>query len=373
MDLFSSLIQEKLNNVLNGDKLCVLAHGESNSGKTYTLEGDNNEKGIIKNIIKWFLDKEFMDIEISVACVQIYNNYVKDVLDQNNKRYFEFKFRKINTETEVFFDQCCQIKIHDMISCDNFTRIVKQNKLTRETKININSSRSHVLTILRTKHRGKDGFIKIFDLAGNENISRAKTKNQGLTESININKSLVVLKRILISKTNVVPFGDSNLTKLFKDVYLSYDKIILIATINLLAENLNGSLKTLEYVSSAKYCIRLPKNTYKNCKSPETYFNVEKNNFCLLSGFEEQEMEKYYNNEEKRQFIGLKIKHDFFTINCNVREFNKQKIEGKNRCGFFLIWLFLLILCFVILIVCIKIYNHKSMSSYEIFLKSFNF
>lgn len=34
----------------------IFSYGVTNAGKSYTMVGDNNNKGILPNILKWLLD-----------------------------------------------------------------------------------------------------------------------------------------------------------------------------------------------------------------------------------------------------------------------------------------------------------------------------
>ena len=76
--------------VLNGYNGTILAYGQTSSGKTHTMLGEDienvEERGIIPRMVSGFFDqisKQPEDIEFAmkVSFVEIYNEKIRDLLD----------------------------------------------------------------------------------------------------------------------------------------------------------------------------------------------------------------------------------------------------------------------------------------------------
>jgi kinesin family protein 5 len=79
-----------VDSVLNGYNGTILAYGQTSSGKTHTMLGedieDMEERGIIPRMVGGFFDqisKQPEDIEFAmkVSFVEIYNEKIRDLLD----------------------------------------------------------------------------------------------------------------------------------------------------------------------------------------------------------------------------------------------------------------------------------------------------
>ena len=103
-----------------------------------------------------------------------------------------------------------------------------KGRKTAFTALNAHSSRSHAIFTLyieqrevlpQDKVRVIKGKISIADLAGSENNKRTENKGERLTESKNINRSLLALGAVIdaLHKGTKPPYRDSVLTRLLSD------------------------------------------------------------------------------------------------------------------------------------------------------------
>lgn len=135
-----------------------------------------------------------------------------------------------------------------------------------ETKCNDFSSRSHAIftMTIHTKDTAADGEeevrvgkLHLVDLAGSESIGRSGARDSRAREAGNINRSLLVLGRVisaLVEKRSYVPYRDSKLTRLLQDSLGGSTKTCLIATISPSSASLEETMSTLDYAARAK-CI----------------------------------------------------------------------------------------------------------------------
>ena len=72
--------------------MCIFAYGQTGAGKTYTMEGEPDNPGLIPRTIemvfedvqKWMKDGwEYATVTLS--CMEIYINTVRDLIDSKNE------------------------------------------------------------------------------------------------------------------------------------------------------------------------------------------------------------------------------------------------------------------------------------------------
>ena len=136
-----------------------------------------------------------------------------------------------------------------------------QNRSVGATKMNTDSSRSHLLLLL--KLHGTDrvtnavtrGTLTLVDLAGSERISKTEATGQRLVEAAAINKSLSALGQVFGAlRTNAmhVPYRNSKLTQLIQSSLGGDGKACLFVNVSPLASNLSETASTLQFGSAAK-------------------------------------------------------------------------------------------------------------------------
>ena len=149
------------------------------------------------------------------------------------------------------------------------------NRITRATRANIASSRSHTIFQLLIEtdtvdHRGyfKHGKLNLCDLAGSEKLSKEETgsgqrvSEKHLTELKTINLSLSTLGKVISalgkkshqgpSSSVHIPYRDSKLTRFLQDSLGGHTRTVLIATVSPNIDCADESLSTLKFADRAK-------------------------------------------------------------------------------------------------------------------------
>jgi centromeric protein E len=198
----------------------ILTYGQTSSGKTYTMMGDECAKGVIELTV----DDIFSEIEscsdksfnLSVSFIEIYNEKIFDLLVERKHELRIFESQGEATTNQV------QIAIR---SKRDFLRILRsgsRNKHVASTALNENSSRSHTILTINIESTDANAEIKssklfLVDLAGSEKPDA--TKNS-FHEGLHINKSLLALGKIIrqLTEKNVnvknLRYRESVLTRL---------------------------------------------------------------------------------------------------------------------------------------------------------------
>ena len=137
------------------------------------------------------------------------------------------------------------------------------------TMMNQTSSRAHTIITIEFKQIMQEedrkleklSIINLVDLAGSEKAGQTGATGQRLKEGCAINKSLTVLGNcisVLAEKASgkaskaVVPYRDSNLTRILQNALGGNSKTIMICAISPAALNYEETLSTLRYADRAK-------------------------------------------------------------------------------------------------------------------------
>lgn len=143
------------------------------------------------------------------------------------------------------------------------------NRSIGSTLMNQTSSRAHTIITIEFKQLyvedgrkiEKFSVINLVDLAGSEKAGQTGAEGARLKEGCAINKSLTVLgtcisvladKAMGKEKKAVIPYRDSNLTRILQNALGGNSKTIMICAISPASMNYEESLSTLRYADRAK-------------------------------------------------------------------------------------------------------------------------
>ena len=252
----SPLIQSSL----DGFNINIFAYGQTGSGKTFTMEGDLStpEKyGIVPRavdrIFKCFNDELSSigwDMKFVLSVCEIYNKKTRDLLAEKNvEKTEELKEMQIKSLKEWN---------------ENFGQIGQRRKVA-ETKMNMESSRSHLIFKIKIHlHNSKTdedrfGSLNLIDLAGSERVDKSTVSEERFKESIEINSSLTHLKSVFEAMKSkhekFIPFHNTPLTDVLKDC-LSGDnsKTLMFVNISPLLDSFKESTCSLKFATDVNKC-----------------------------------------------------------------------------------------------------------------------
>ena len=279
-EVFDCCEGEKLvEKLISGYNVTIIAYGQTGSGKTYTMEGykyDTNHKPIIHNnpellgliprvISRLFLSlnsKKNKNFVINANYIQIYKEKIFDLLSENSQN---LKLRW--SQYESFYIENLTSKICSSI--EDLTALFQLGLLRKKIashNMNKVSSRSHCLFTINIKKistKGKILFSKfcLVDLAGSERVAVTGNQGQALKESIEINKSLFILRQVITSLSSNekhIPFRDSKLTCLLSQSIGGNSWSILIACISPLNTNYEENVSTLMFATKTNTIFNIP-------------------------------------------------------------------------------------------------------------------
>lgn len=259
----------------------VFAYGQTSSGKTYTMMGDQESPGVIPRAIEDVFayiqensnQREFL---LRVSYLEIYNETIRDLLSPENQdlKLHEDKQRGIYVSP---------LREDIVTSPEQVMQIIQDGEAYRHvstTDYNDYSSRSHTVFQLIIESREKalnatvmsrfDKYrtgasksslgsavrisaLNLIDLAGSEKASSSADRRR---EGAFINKSLLtlgtVISKLTDEKSSHIPFRDSKLTRLLQPSLQGNARISVLCTISPAMLNQEESTNTLKFAQRIK-------------------------------------------------------------------------------------------------------------------------
>ncbi|EPZ33973.1 Kinesin, motor region domain-containing protein [Rozella allomycis CSF55] len=257
--VYSSTLKTILPQLLNQGRISFFAYGQTSSGKTHTVFGNQSNPGVYhyacKDIFK--LIKNDKSLFVTVCFYEIYGGRIYDLF-QNKARLQLLEDGK--GDIKIMGLQEIQVgSYEDMIRLIDYGF---STRTTASTSANDESSRSHA--ILQISIRQGDGSIvkgkfSLIDLAGSERASDVNhTDRQRRIEGAEINKSLLALKECIraLNKRQSgahIPFRASKLTQVLRDCFIGNNSLtVMIAAVSPASDSCDHTLNTLRYADRVK-------------------------------------------------------------------------------------------------------------------------
>uniref|UniRef100_A0AAG5DC42 Kinesin motor domain-containing protein n=1 Tax=Anopheles atroparvus TaxID=41427 RepID=A0AAG5DC42_ANOAO len=279
--VFNNVGRDILENAFQGYNACIFAYGQTGSGKSYTMMGNQENKGIIPRLCDELFasiaakQTDELSYKVEVSYMEIYNEKVHDLLDPKTSKQ-SLKVREHNV-LGPYVDGLSQLAVTSFLDIDNLMAEGNKSRTVAATNMNSESSRSHaVFTVVLTQTLidtlsgvtgEKVSRVSLVDLAGSERAVKTGAVGDRLKEGSNINKSLTTLGLVISkladstggagggggkNKDKFVPYRDSVLTWLLKDNLGGNSKTVMLATLSPAADNYEETLSTLRYADRAK-------------------------------------------------------------------------------------------------------------------------
>ncbi|XP_077173790.1 kinesin-like protein KIF23 isoform X7 [Paroedura picta] len=226
---------------------------------------------------------------VFVSYIEIYNNYIYDLLDEAPFDPIKPKWNSCGTPVRpvdfvppqskilredqnhnMYVAGCTEVEVKSTEEAfEVFWRGQKKRRIAN-TQLNRESSRSHSVFLIKLAQAPLDADgdnvlqdkelitlsqLSLVDLAGSERTNRTKAEGSRLREAGNINQSLMTLRTCIealrenqtYGTNKMVPYRDSKLTHLFKNYFDGEGKVRMIVCVNAKAEDYDESLQVLRF------------------------------------------------------------------------------------------------------------------------------
>lgn len=255
--------------VLAGYNASILAYGQTGTGKTHTMVGEEEaEKGIIPRALEDILETVHTDPEfsytINIGFVQVYMEMLQDLLFPDSPT--PIRIREDPSEG-VYLTGSTWKSVHTLSDCMNLLSLGNNNRNSAFTSMNAQSSRSHAVFLVRVEKRYQrtednerssaviSSMLNLVDLAGSERVKKSKATGLRFDEAKNINLALLALGNCIQAlsdkKSKYVPYRDSKLTRLLANSLGGSSKTSLIITIGPSLAHVTETLSTLNFGTRA--------------------------------------------------------------------------------------------------------------------------
>eukprot|EP00419_Tripos_fusus_P054852 CAMPEP_0172805932 /NCGR_PEP_ID=MMETSP1075-20121228/6022_1 /TAXON_ID=2916 /ORGANISM="Ceratium fusus, Strain PA161109" /LENGTH=769 /DNA_ID=CAMNT_0013644645 /DNA_START=75 /DNA_END=2384 /DNA_ORIENTATION=- len=286
--VFNKFGKRVLDNAWDGFHCCLFAYGQTGAGKSYSMVGWGNNKGIVpitcENIFGRIQENNNSEkrFEVVVSVVEIYMEKVHDLLVDPDKRKEGGLDIRESKMLGVYIDGVKKRAVDSYAAIDQTIEEATQNRTVASTLMNATSSRAHTVltiefkqieTVVGSNEAVKISMINLVDLAGSEKQKDTAAKGEVLKQATAINKSLSALGMVIEKlaqksqgKKNVlVPYRDSKLTRLLQNALGGSSKTIMICALSPASTNYEETLSTLRYADRAKQI----KNVAKVNENPQ--------------------------------------------------------------------------------------------------------
>ncbi|XP_038275854.1 kinesin-like protein KIF23 isoform X3 [Dermochelys coriacea] len=212
---------------------------------------------------------------VFVSYIEIYNNYIYDLLeevpfDPIKPKPPQSKVLREDQNHNMYVIGCTEVEVKSTEEAfEVFWRGQKKRRIAN-TQLNRESSRSHSVFMIKLAQAPLDADgdnvlqereqitlsqLSLVDLAGSERTNRTKAEGNRLREAGNINQSLMTLRTCIevlrenqmYGTNKMVPYRDSKLTHLFKNYFDGEGKVRMVVCVNPKAEDYEESLQVMRF------------------------------------------------------------------------------------------------------------------------------
>ena len=145
--VFDKVAKNIVSSAVEGYNGTVIAYGQRNSGKTYTMLGTENDRGVIPLAVEYMFDmaKKMQDRKLAfrVSYFEIHNEKINDLIDVNNTNLKVSQ--SVNNLVQIM--GCKEEVVTDAESVHKILKDSELNRKIHENPMNQRSDRCH--TILR--------------------------------------------------------------------------------------------------------------------------------------------------------------------------------------------------------------------------------
>ncbi|KAJ8898637.1 hypothetical protein K2173_004621 [Erythroxylum novogranatense] len=254
--------------VLDGYNVCIFAYGQTGTGKTFTMEGTEEARGVnfrtLDQIFRLIEEKEnLFQFDLRVSVLEVYNEQIRDLLASGSQSGVSGKRLEIRHAGEGFHHVpgLVEARVNNMNEVWEVLQTGSEARAVGPTNANERSSRSHCIHCVTVKGKNllngecTKSKLWLVDLAGSERVAKTEVQGDRLKETQNINKSLSALGDVisaLANKSPHIPFRNSKLTHLLQDSLGGDSKTLMFVQISPNENDLGETLCSLNFASRVR-------------------------------------------------------------------------------------------------------------------------
>lgn len=296
------------NDIFKGFNCTILAYGQTGAGKTFTMgtasgcqhvqESDGVIPRACADLFRMIDQRCDGNAQVELSYLEIYNEEIRDLMVGEGESPDELKIRE-TLNGEVYVSGLKSRPVSDPQDIGKCMEEASKRRVVASTKMNAVSSRSHAICVLKiqgvledsTKFAAK---LTLVDLAGSERIKKTGAQGSRRQEGININKGLFILGQVVSALAEQrpkykrkPPYRDSKLTRLLQDSLGGNSRTIMVACVSPADFNLDETINTLRYATSARNIKNTATRNVIKSISPEEAAKIQRENQLLAAQVKE--------------------------------------------------------------------------------------
>ncbi|GMI79317.1 hypothetical protein like AT5G27550 [Hibiscus trionum] len=325
--------------VLDGYNVCIFAYGQTGTGKTFTMEGTPDNRGVnymtLEELFRVSGERSgAMSYELFVSMMEVYNEKIKDLLGENSNQPIKRLEIKQAAEGTQEVPGLVEARVYNTEEVWELLKSGSRVRTVGATNANELSSRSHCL--LRVTVRGTNlingqkskSHLWLVDLAGSERVGKIEAEGERLKESQFINKSLSALGDVisaLASKSGHIPYRNSKLTHILQSSLGGDCKTVMFVQISPSNADLGETLCSLNFASRVRGIESGPAR--KQVDLAELYKYKQ---MAEKLKHDEKETKKLQDNVQSLQLRLAAREHICRTLQEKVRDLENQLAEERK-------------------------------------------
>nr|WNS50023.1 kinesin-like protein protein KIF23 [Halisarca dujardinii] len=210
---------------------------------------------------------------VFVSYVEIYNNYVFDLLEDipaDSKKPPQSKGMREDARRQMYISGVTEVEVKSTEEAYEALWRGQRRRRVGHTQLNHESSRSHSIFTIRLVSAPLDSSgeevvqdkgrvvmtqLSLVDLAGSERATRTGNQGNRLREANNINANLMVLRTCMETlrdnqgnaANKIVPYRDAKLTHLFKNYFDGDGKVKMVVCVSPRSEDYDETIHVMRF------------------------------------------------------------------------------------------------------------------------------
>ncbi|TKC46032.1 hypothetical protein EI555_013889, partial [Monodon monoceros] len=279
-EFFQGCILQPVKDLLKGQSRLIFTYGLTNSGKTYTFQGTEENIGILPRTLNVLFDslqerlctKMTLKPHRSREYLRLSPDQEKEEVASKSALLRQIKEVVMHNDSYDTLYDLQWVQVSDSKEAYRLLKLGIKHQSVAFTKLNHASSRSHSIFTIRVLQIEESEMPRVMrvselslcDLAGSERSMKTQNEGERLRETGNINTSLLTLgKCINVLKNSEkskfqqhVPFRESKLTHYFQSFFNGKGKICMIVNVSQCFLAYDETLNVLKFSAIAqKVCV----------------------------------------------------------------------------------------------------------------------
>lgn len=256
-DVFERLMKPLVHSLMEGINCSFISYGATGTGKTHTILGNSNERGITYLTMEYVffqLNKRVGNewiYEISVSYLEVYNERVVNLLAKSRPLVIAERNGKVNVIG------LSMKKVNNLSEVQKLLALGNRNR-TKHSNSQTHSKQSNAIfqVHINTPNKSFDGDstvkLLIVELGGSE---RNTSEENRAPEVANFSKPVLTFKNCLhrlAEGSKSIPFNESQLTKILKDSFSDECLTVMLFNVSSSLMNYADTYNTLTYANRAQ-------------------------------------------------------------------------------------------------------------------------